>query len=343
MSTIEIIFQRLLLAFPDETKRSLKAASIIVNIGRLIPASYVYPLPPPSTSEERLDFICFILKKETGVSYSIKDVLTAHNILMGNYDTQEQLHFDCGNEKVRQYLDEYKRLQPESGFAKNFSPLLVFPHRTICSLCNTKLKIIFQSSGYVIYCTKIKTCLLYKADCQKCRRSYRTSSIYLMDQKQTLVTAESQKSNYIHFSGSIVFSREILISFSSQLIENYATFEGFVFGTIKTIKRLRPGSEDVVTTDYLARSLQSVWLYYELSNFIFMTSKSTEISFPYAMSEGRTTVKSKQSSRAIFIERNLNWIYHVFTTFWSHHECLFGSCNCGSCSRVIIIDGHQKP
>jgi hypothetical protein len=164
-----------------------------------------------------------------------------------------------------------------------------------------------------------------------------------MDQKQTLITTESQKFDYIHFSGFTVFSKEILISFSSQLIDNYATFEGFTFATIKTLNRLRPGSGNDITADNLARNLQSVWLYYELTNFVLMTSKATEICFPYALSEGRTKIKGQQSSRAIFIERNLNWIYHVFTTFWSNHDSIFGSCECGNCSKVIIIDGHQKP
>jgi hypothetical protein len=343
MSTIEIISQRLLWAFPDVNKRSFKAAAIIVNVERLLPASYVYPLPPSATSEERLDFICFILKNETGIDYSCNEVLAAHNILMGNDDTQEQLNFDCGIDKIQHYLNEYKLIHPQSVFANNFVPLLLLPHRTICNLCNVQLNIIFQGYANVIYCTKIKPCLLYKADCHKCRRSYRISSIYSMDQKQTIMTYESQKSDYIHFSGSIVFSKEILISFSAQLIDNYITFEGFAFATMKTINRLRSGNLNIITADTLARNLQSVWLYYELTNFIFMTSKSTEISFPFAMCEGRTRIKGKQSTRAIFIERNIDWIYHAFTTFWSNHEILFGSCKCGNCSRAITIDGHQKP
>ncbi|CAF1449401.1 unnamed protein product [Rotaria sordida] len=272
MSTIETISQRLVLAFPDESKRSFKAATIIVNVGRLVPASYVYPLPPQSTSEERLHFICFILKKETGIHYTSNDVLTAHNILMGNQAIQDQLNFDCGIDKIQHYLNEYKNLQPQSAFARNFTPVLLLPHRTICSLCNAQLKIIFQSCAQVIYCTKIQSCLLYKADCHQCRRSYRISSIYLIDQKQTLVTAESQKSDYIHFSGLTVFSKEILICFSSQLIDNYVTFEGFAFATIKTFNRLHPGSGNVITADNLARNLQSVWLYYELTNFILMAN-----------------------------------------------------------------------
>ncbi|CAF1005483.1 unnamed protein product [Didymodactylos carnosus] len=154
MSIIDTISQRLLWAFADETKRSFKAAAIIVNVGRLVPASYVYPLPPPGTSEESIN---------------------------------------------------------------------------------------------------------------------------------------------------------------------------------------------VITTDNLASSLQFVWSYYELINFLMMTSKSIDISYPCAMVEGRTKIKGKQSSRAVFIERNLNWIYHMFTVFWSNHEDVFGSCKCGSCSRVVILDGHQKP
>ncbi|CAF1169980.1 unnamed protein product [Adineta steineri] len=343
MSIIETIFQRLELAFPDKNKRTLKAASIIINIGRLIPASYVYPLPPPCTSEERLDFIRFILKKETDIDYSSNEVLIAHNILMGNENVQQQLNFDCSIEKIQHYLNEYKLLQPRSAFARNFTLLLLFPHRSICSLCNALLKIIFQSYGQVVYCTKVQPCLLYKADCHKCHRSYRLSSVYLIDQKQTLVTAESQQSDFIHFSGSTVFSKEILVSFSSQLIDDYATFEGFASATIKVFNRLHPSREDDITADNLARNLEAVWIYYELTNFLLMASKSTYIRFPYAMSEGRTRIKGQQSLRAIFIERNLNWIYHVFTTFWSNHEIVFGTCKCGNCSKVIVIDGHQKP
>ena len=343
MSTVETISQRLLRAFPDISKRSLKAAILIVNVERLLPASYVHPLPPPATSEERLDFIRFILKNETGIDYSCNEVLVAHNILLGNDNIKEKLNFDCGIDQIEYYLNEYKRIHSHSAFAQKFVPLILLPHRTSCILCHMPLNTIFQGDANVIYCAKVQPCLLYKADCQKCRRSYRVSSIYSIDQKQTSMTYESQKANFIHFSGSIVFSKEILVSFSTQLIDNYVTFEGFAFATIKTINRLRSGNVNVITADTLARNLQSVWLYYELTNFIFMTSKATDISFPFAMCEGRTRIKGEQSSRAIFIERNINWIYHAFTTFWSNHGILFGNCTSGSCSRVIIIDGHQKP
>ena len=138
MSVIEKISQRLSWAFSDETKQSLKATALIVNIGLLLPPSYVYPLPPTCTSEERLDFICFILKKETGIDYNRHEALVAHNILMGSHDTQEHLNLDCGIDKIEHYLNEFKRLRPQSNFAKYFSPTLLLPYRTVCSLCNKK-------------------------------------------------------------------------------------------------------------------------------------------------------------------------------------------------------------
>ena len=343
MSIINTLYERILLAFPDENKRSFKAAIIIVSAERLLPPSYICPLPPPSTREERLDFISYVLKKETGIDYSRDEVLTAHNILMGSDHIQQQLNFDCGIDKIKTYLNEYKQIQPESGFARNFKPILLFPHRTKCSLCNKQSKLIFQGAGCIMYCTTTQSCLIYKADCHECRRSYRVSSIYAMDRREIIVTSESQQANFIHFTGSLVFSKEFLISFSSQLVHNYVTFEGFASATIKTFQRLNVDNKKDITCDNLARSLQSAWLYYELTNFILMTSKSTQISFPYAMAECRTTLKGQQTARAIFIEQNINWIYHIFAVFWSNHEDLFGSCKLDYCSRVMIIDGHQKP
>jgi hypothetical protein len=337
------IFQRLSLAFADEAKRSLKAAALIISAGRLLPASYVYPLPPPSTSEERLDFIRFILKKEIGIDYTCNEILAAYNILMGSDDIQEQLTFDFGIERIQLHLSEFKHLQPQSGFARFFVPTLLLPHRTTCTHCLDQLRVIFHRTASIIFCTKVQPCLLYKADCYRCRRSFRVSSVYLFDHKASVITSESQKANYIHYSGSLVFSKEILISFSSQLVDDYATFAGFASALVKTYRQLGCSSVDSITTDNLARSLQSVWLYYELTNFVLMTSKTTEISYPYAMAEGRTRAHGEQSSRAVFIERNIDWIYHLFTVFWSHHEHVFGACGCDRCSSVLIIDGHQKP
>jgi hypothetical protein len=50
------------------------------------------------------------------------------------------------------------------------------------------------------------------------------------------------------------------------------------------------------------------------------------------------------NARAKFIEERLDWMYHLFTVFWSHHD-LLSQCHCDKavCGKVVIVDGHQKP
>lgn len=331
------------LAFPDPCKRSLKAAAVMINIEELVPPSFIYPLPPPSTSEERSDAISFILKKETGIEYSRNELLLAHNVLMGSDYVQEQLKSDLTIEKIRMYLNQYRHLEPQSAFARTFSSPFLLPFQTICRQCQASLKVIFHARAIILFCTRVQPCLIYKADCFKCRLSYRISSIYSTDKRSIIVTPESQTAAFIHFSGAIVFAREILLSFSSHLIDGHASLSNFCSATIKTIRQLTSDDLDVPEPEQLARTLQTVWINFELSNFVFMIYSSTEFSFPSTMNEGRTKVKRKQSDRAAFVERNLDWIYHLFVVFWSNHDEVFGPCDSNNCSRTLTLDGHQKP
>jgi hypothetical protein len=60
----------------------------------------------------------------------------------------------------------------------------------------------------------------------------------------------------------------------------------------------------------------------------------------------RSTVKSGgiMNAKEQFLEEHLDWIYNLFSIFWSHHE-LISKCECDKsvCSRVLVLDGHQKP
>ena len=61
----------------------------------------------------------------------------------------------------------------------------------------------------------------------------------------------------------------------------------------------------------------------------------------------RNTIKDGSgmiNAKAQFLEEHLDWIYNIFSVFWSHHE-LIPDCHCDKsvCSRVLVLDGHQKP
>lgn len=48
-------------------------------------------------------------------------------------------------------------------------------------------------------------------------------------------------------------------------------------------------------------------------------------------------------ARARFLEERIEWIYHLFTHFWSQHQ-QFLQCVCKSdqCLKVLVVDRHQK-
>jgi hypothetical protein len=50
------------------------------------------------------------------------------------------------------------------------------------------------------------------------------------------------------------------------------------------------------------------------------------------------------NAKAQFLEEHMDWIYNIFSVFWSHHD-LIPECRCdkSTCSKVLIVDGHQKP
>lgn len=84
----------------------------------------------------------------------------------------------------------------------------------------------------------------------------------------------------------------------------------------------------------LAKRMEVVWLYYELSRFVFVTSREKSIVLPKSL---------QPEPRFIFIEQNLCFLNHIFNVFWSRHS-MFPNIKCKetSCSRVMLTDGHQK-
>ncbi|CAF1683234.1 unnamed protein product, partial [Adineta ricciae] len=96
----------------------------------------------------------------------------------------------------------------------------------------------------------------------------------------------------------------------------------------------------------LTRSLEAHWIYFELFRLIFMTSSEKEITAPRALFSARNTVAAgeQMNAKAQFLEEHLDWIYNIFSVFWSNHD-LIPECRCekSTCCKVLIVDGHQKP
>jgi hypothetical protein len=191
-------------------------------------------------------------------------------------------------------LNRYKHIHPDDMYIHDFSPLYLLPYRTTCNNvrdgveCTERLRVDFHMTAIVIYPTRIRSCSLYTADCKKCRRSYRISSVYITNQQEFLITPEALKNNeYFHLSsGKFVYSRELLVSFSSDLINGHISFNGAGTALLTKISRLHPEIEKRIDPIQLSRSLEAHWTYYELFNFIFMSSSEKEILIPRGICSG---------------------------------------------------------
>ncbi|CAF4848562.1 unnamed protein product [Rotaria socialis] len=214
----------------------------------------------------------------------------------------------------------------------------VMPFTNVCRNMNCQgqsLDIVFSRTGHIANLNSMEPCSIYTSTCRHCKCVYGPSSILDSHNNQRIITTQSiQDIDYVYFSGDLVYSRHLLAMFSNSLIHAHTTFQGFAESYISTLVDLDANQTSIYSANTFGKRLGIVWLYYELSRFIFVTSCETSISFPKSF---------QPEARPIFIEQNLPFIFHIFTVFWSNHRMLNGiKCKEKLCSRVMLIDGHQK-
>jgi hypothetical protein len=187
-------------------------------------------------------------------------------------------------------LEKYKTLYPDDPLGAELNVLRLLPFRTACT-CGQQLGIEFTNTAYALFPDSVQPCSLYASTCVTCSRTYRVSSIFLPAEKVSIVTTESIRASFFHLScDRFVFSQQVLLCFSSLLVDGHITFLGYAAALVSTIARLRPScptNKQLINQETrISRALQSHWLYFELAHFIFMTSNEVEIRFPSTASSG---------------------------------------------------------
>ena len=254
---------------------------------------------------------------------------------MNDHARQELLRAIDINELINQHKMSQK-VVPSSSIDRHLTN--VIPFTNVCTNMNCQgqsLDIVFSRAGHIAHFISMEPCSIYAGTCTCCKCVYGPSSILDSHKNQRIRTTQSvQNVDYVYFSGDLVYSRQLLAMFSNSLIHAHTTFQGFAESYISTLVNLDANQTSIYSANTFAKRLEIVWLYYELSRFIFVTSCKTSVSFP----------KSFQPEvRSMFIEQNLPFLFHIFTVFWSNHHMLNGiKCKEGLCSRVMSIDGHQK-
>ncbi|CAF1229878.1 unnamed protein product [Rotaria sordida] len=329
---------------------SFRAARLLVTFEQYMPA-YLVPRRTSFLMKERNEFARALIQHELNESYSPEQILHCRNIINANDISKMEMGVWIDLEGA---INRFKLIHPGHSYIKDLNMLSLLPFRTQCNNirngieCGDQLRLEFHMTAFIIYPTTIQPCTMYSADCKKCKRSYRVSSIYCNNEQKFIFTPEAlEKNQYFHLSsGKLVFSRELLVSFSSDLVNGHISFNGAGTSLLSKVARLHPELHKKFDSIGLTRSLEANWIYFELFNFIFMTSSEKQIVVPRALFSARNTVRGGGmiNAKAQFLEEHLDWIYNIFSIFWSHHEFI-PDCQCDKsiCSRVLVLDGHQKP
>ena len=293
-------------------KISYRAFQVIVQIADIFPYTKRSVSRLAITTQSRIRLILRLLQLTFEEAYDEDVILWCHNAIMADSTVRSEclkvmlsigplivVHCHLGEARTRldlaTILERYKTAYPDDREARQLNVLRLLPFRTICD-CGQQLQIEFTTTAYAINQESIQPCSLYESTCRKCSRTYCVSSVYLSAEKRSIVTPESLNASFFHLScDKFAFSRQVLISFSSLLVNGHITFHGFVSGLLSTIVRLNPS--DAIASSQpdlhvrLSRALQSYWIYYELAHLIFMTSNEVEFSFPSATSCGMMKVR----------------------------------------------------
>ena len=237
---------------------------------------------------------------------------------------------------LEKLIVQYKATNPISHVHNHRNMINIMPFTASCthSGCDQSiLDISFSKNCHVVFLTSIKSCSIFLGTCSNCQYIYGPTSLIDQRGNRRIVTLQSIQNNYIYFSGDLVFAQEVLTMFSNSLIHAHTTFEGFAEAYLATLADIHIGQKSLYSSNTFAKRLQLVWTYYEMSRFVFVASMEATFVFPKSL---------RPKPKMIFIERSLPFLNHIFTVFWSRHN-QFENKKCkDTCSRVMLIDGHQK-
>ncbi|CAF2139564.1 unnamed protein product [Rotaria magnacalcarata] len=238
---------------------SFKAARLLATFEQHMP-SYLVPKRTSHNMQERNEFARTLIQHELEESYTSEQILYWRNIINSN---------DISKLEMGNYIDldgainRFKFSYPDHFYIRVLNILSLVPFRTQCNNvrngieCGDQLRLDFYMTGFIINPTMIQPCTMYTADCKKCQRSYRVSSIYCMNEKKFVITSEALNNiKYFYLSsGKLVYSREFLVSFSADLVNGHISFNSASTSLLCKIARLQPGLHKKLNAIELSRSL----------------------------------------------------------------------------------------
>ncbi|CAF0888272.1 unnamed protein product [Didymodactylos carnosus] len=161
--------------------------------------------------------------------------------------------------------------------ATDINLINLLPFTTTCIQCKRVLKTEKDKNVTLMCLGTIKTCTIFKSNCNVCKIDYYPTYFENKIMKYKYLSATAIKNNhYLYFGGQSAFHHDLLVTFSSDLIFSHVPFNSFCESydyIIETINR--HNSNQYIPTTYQQQKLdpklfQNTWLVFEMARFYFM-------------------------------------------------------------------------
>ena len=212
----------------------------------------------------------------------------------------------------------------------------LLPFTNTCIDCNQTLSHYVPKAIRIIDKECVTQGISITAICNRCSLRYGHSSIESIHRNTRHISLSSMNSSpkVFFLCDTYAFTHFVLHDFTLSLLNSYAAFNGFTKSILQHVARTQPSEKDFISLDSFTKTFQTHWMLWQIIHYELMLSKSCVVSVPSSLD--RTAIDDH-------FERSSGWWYHLFSVFWSRHNCLPSvSCDSSTCSRVIITDGHQK-
>ncbi|CAF0917303.1 unnamed protein product [Adineta steineri] len=162
-----------------------------------------------------------------------------------------------------------------------------------------------------------------------------TNDLDVENQLQTSVTPVSHSNNVQEIT-----SNENQQEMSQQQIIDENSEEGDVVYTCPLLTErqnqlpLPVPNIDCNITLLNEKNFQMTWLIVNIVKFVFMTTNEKTISVPMSVRD-----IDECNNYFLMVKSDL---YEKFVSFWTRHERFTRRCDLSTCSKVFIVDGHQK-
>ncbi|CAF4049255.1 unnamed protein product [Rotaria magnacalcarata] len=242
---------------------------------------------------------------------------------------------------VYEMIENYQNNRPAE--SDGVYRLYLKPYTTQCIQCKKQLKSTFSHRAKtVMSLTKTYQALICTCVCQDCDVEIYPS--FYIQNKKKFITIESVKNDeFIYLNGNQIFDQNLLIDFDQQLVQNTVSFEGYTKAYNSKIQMIKErqnqqlvftGINNCNTMLLNEKNFQMTWLLINIVKFIFMTTKEKIITIPMS-------VRDVNECTEFFLEIK-DELYKKFVDFWTHHQRFTKKCDLATCSKVFIVDGHQK-